>query len=142
MRTLLTALLVLWLLAGCSPAPQTHGADTTTQDAFLEVCPDVMREIGRYHENFDLLMDTDDYGYVAEIRHAVIRMSAFSVLAASRVPDPGALEGQWLIDLGVSALEFHEATAPGSTPVDQVRAHRALTHNIIRAEVQCAKVAL
>ena len=142
MRTLLTALMVLWLLVGCAAPDQSDPTDTTTRDTYLGFCPDVMYQIAQYHEGFDRLIESDDPADFDQVRNASLRMAGLAELASWRVGEPVPLEGQWLHDLGVAAEAFYRVSTPESTAEEQIMAFDALFYGVIRAETFCAEAAI
>jgi len=142
MRTLLTALMVLWLLVGCATPDEPEPPAPTPRDTYLSFCPDVMHEISRYHEGFDRLVDTDDPADFDQVRSASIRIAGLAEWASRRVTGPPAVEGQWLADLGVAAEAFYRLSTPESAPEEQIMAFDALYYSVIRAETFCAGAAL
>lgn len=142
MRTLLTALMVVWLLVGCAAPAEPETSGPSPRDSYLAFCPDVMHEISRYHEGFDRLVDTDDPADFEQVRSASLRIAGLAEWASRRVTGPPAVEGQWLSDLGVAAEAFYRLSTPASTPEEQIMAFDALYYGIIRAETFCAGAAL
>ena len=142
MRTLVTALLVLWLLVGCATPEEPDLATASPRDTYLSFCPDVMHQIARYHEGFDRLVESDSPFDFDQVRSASLRIAGLAELASRRVTGPDAVEGQWLADLGVAAEAFYRLSTPESTTEEQIMAFDALYYSVIRAETFCAGAAL
>ena len=142
MRVILTAVMVVWLLVGCATPDKPDATAPSPRDTYLSFCPDVMHEISRYHDGFDRLVDTDDPADFDQVRSASLRIAGLAEWASRRVTGPAALEGQWLLDLGVAAEAFYRLSTPESTPEEQVMAFDALYYSVIRAETFCAGAAL
>ena len=142
MRTLLTALMVLWLSVGCATPEEPQSTSPTPRDTYLSFCPDVMHEIFRYHEGFDRLIESDSDTDFDQVRNASLRIAGLAEWASRRVTGPPAVEGQWLSDLGVAAEAFYRHSTPESTPEEQIMAFDARYYSIIRAETFCAGAAL
>ena len=142
MRVILTAVMVVWLLVGCATPDKPDATVPSPRDTYLSFCPDVMHEISRYHDGFDRLVDTDDPADFDQVRSASLRIAGLAEWASRRVTGPAALEGQWLLDLGVAAEAFYRLSTPESTPEEQVMAFDALYYSVIRAETFCAGAAL
>ena len=142
MKTLLTALLVIWLLAGCQAAPQADEDAATAEQASLSYCPELMWEVYQYDSAFDRLVVTDDPQEFDAVRLAALRIAALSDITIHRMPASVALENHWLSYLQQSALGFHTATSPMSDYVAAIQAYNALSHGIIRATSACEKAAL
>lgn len=142
LRTLLTALLVIWLLAGCSSSEELDSESTSPKDAYLGFCPEVVHQIGLYHQGFDRLVESDDEAHLRQVRTAALRMSALSEMASRRVSGPEAVEGEWLRDLGYSAQVFYTVTDRTHTPEEVTAAFNALSFSVSRAESWCSELAL
>jgi hypothetical protein len=142
MRVILTALMVLWLLVGCTTPEEPEATAPSPRDTYLSFCPDVMHEISRYHEGFDRLIKSDDPADFNQVRSASLRMAGLAELASWRVGETVPLEGQWLHDLGVAAEAFYRLSTPESTAEEQVMAFDALFYGVIRAETFCAEAAI
>lgn len=142
MRVILTAVMVLWLLVGCTTPEEPEATAPSPRDTYLSFCPDVMHEISRYHEGFDRLIESDDPADFNQVRSASLRMAGLAELASWRVGETVPLEGQWLHDLGVAAEAFYRLSTPESTAEEQVMAFDALFYGIIRAETFCAEAAI
>lgn len=142
MRVILTALMVVWLLVGCTTPEEPEATAPSPRDTYLSFCPDVMHEISRYHDGFDRLVDTDDPADFDQVRSASLRIAGLAEWASRRVTGPAAVEGQWLSDLGVAAEAFYRLSTPESTPEEQIMAFDALYYSVIRAETFCAGAAL
>jgi hypothetical protein len=91
MRTLLTALIVLWLLVGCSTPEEPEASGPSPRDTYLSFCPDVIHEIFRYHEGFDRLIETDDPADFDQVRSASLRIAGLAEWASRRVTGPAAV---------------------------------------------------
>ena len=141
MRTLITAVLVMWLLVGCS-SPEAPEPNPTAKDSYLGFCPEVMHQIQRYHEGFDRLVATDATADFDQVRSAALRLAGISELAERRVTGMEAVEGDWLRNLGASALFFHESTTPGGTPEVAAQALNQIESAITRATSWCSEAAL
>jgi hypothetical protein len=142
MRTLLTALVVVWLLVGCATPATPEVSGPSPRDSYSAFCPEVMHEISRYHEGFDRLIDTDNPAHFDQVRSASLRIAGLAELASRRVVGPAAVEGQWLWDLGVAAEAFYRLSTPESTPEEQIIAFDALSYTVMRAETFCSGAAL
>ena len=142
MRVILTAVMVVWLLVGCTTPEEPEATASSPRDTYLSFCPDVMHEISRYHEGFDRLIKSDDPADFNQVRSASLRMAGLAELASWRLGEPVPLEGQWLHDLGVAAEAFYRVSTPNSTAEEQVMAFDALFYGVIRAETFCAEAAI
>ena len=142
MRTLITALLVVWLLVGCAVPENTAEQELDPRDTYLAFCPEVMHEIYRYHDGFDRLIESDNPAHLDQVRNASLRMAGLAKLASRRVTGPTAVEGQWLSDLGVAAEAFYRLSTPESSTEEQIMAFDALYYGVIRAEAFCEGAAL
>ena len=142
MRVILTAVMVVWLLVGCTTPEEPEATAPSPRDTYLSFCPDVMHEISRYHDGFDRLVDTDNPADFDQVRSASLRIAGLAEWASRRVTGPAAVEGQWLSDLGVAAEAFYRLSTPESTPEEQIMAFDALYYSVIRAETFCAGAAL
>ncbi len=94
MRVILTAVMVLWLLVGCTTPEEPEATAPYPRDTYLSFCPDVMHEISRYHEGFDRLIKSDDPADFNQVRSASLRMAGLAELASWRVVETVHLEGQ------------------------------------------------
>ena len=142
MRVILTAVMVVWLLVGCTTPEEPEATAPSPRDTYLSFCPDVMHEISRYHDGFDRLVDTDNPADFDQVRSASLRIAGLAEWASRRVTGPAAVEGQWLSDLGVAAEAFYRLSTPESTPEEQIMAFDALYYSVIRAKTFCAGAAL
>jgi hypothetical protein len=142
MRVILTAVMVVWLLVGCTTPEEPEATAPSPRDTYLSFCPDVMHEISRYHDGFDRLVDTDNPADFDQVRSASLRIAGLAEWASRRVTGPAAVEGQWLSDLGVAAEAFYRLSTPESTPEEQIMAFDALFYGVIRAETFCAEAAI
>lgn len=107
MRLVLTALLSLWLVTGCTTAGPAASAPTLN---YYSYCPVVIFEIGQFTKGASGLTDVDDEASLAEMRLAATKLADVRFIADRQLPPRGRGNGQWLRAVSDTAAEFYWAT--------------------------------
>jgi len=108
-RVILTAALVLWLVAGCQAAPEEDIPPSSTQD-FLSYCPEVMPEVRAFTSSLDAMERTRDEAYFEEMLAAARAIDDIATEARQGLRGANPPEGEWLRELGLAARGFHTLT--------------------------------
>ena len=108
-RVILTAALVLWLVAGCQAAPEEDISPSSTRD-FLSYCPRVMPEVRAFTSSLDAIERTRDEAYFEDMLAATRAIDDIATEARQGSRGVNPPEGEWLRELGLAARGFHTLT--------------------------------
>jgi hypothetical protein len=108
-RVILTAALVLWLVAGCQAAPEEDIPPSSTRD-FLSHCPEVMPEVRAFTSSLDAMERTRDEAYFEDMLAAARAIDDIATEARQGLRGANPPEGEWLRELGLAARGFHTLT--------------------------------
>ena len=122
-RVILTAALVLWLVAGCQAAPEEDIPPSSTQD-FLSYGPEVMPEVRAFTSSLDAIERTRDEAYFEYMLAAARAIDDIATEARQGLRGANPPEGEWLRELGLAARGFHTLTTVDVT--DDYRLERVL----------------
>jgi hypothetical protein len=108
-RSVLTLVLSLWLVAGCAAAPVSEAPRTPERD-FLAYCQHVMPEVRAFLATVDEMERTQDDAYFDDLLDAARAIDDISSQAREGLRGARPTEGEWLRELGLAARGFHTMT--------------------------------
>jgi hypothetical protein len=137
---ILTAALVLWLVAGCQATPAADIPSSSTQD-FLSYCPDVMPEVRAFLHSADEMERTQDDAHFDDMLAAARAIDEVAAEARQGLRGVNPPEGEWLRELGLAARGFHTLTSvtlADAEIIDRILQVLAATE---RATLRCSEEA-